>query len=110
MNIEDRPGVASHEPAWFRRTSLSCATTAHEFEPVLYWSTSPLAFGHWPHPARMTEFASGPAVQPNACDSSHASGRSATPASFHGPVPPTEDSTIDWGVGVPAMLMSPPMA
>src|SRR6266508_1231715 len=102
MYMAELPGAPSQEPAWFRRLSVILPTTDQVFPAESNSRTSGTALGHCPQPARTMLLTSAPPVKPNACDSSHGSGRSATPASFHGP-PPTEASTVVWAKRVPPM-------
>src|SRR5690242_2473785 len=99
-----------NDPASFRRMALSAPATDHELVAESYRSTSPTAFGHWPHPATTMSPFRGPAPLPNACVSSLGSIASATPASFQVPVGGFHDSTIVWPTSCPAELTSPPMA
>src|SRR6266498_1268175 len=97
-------------PAWLRRASFNEPISDQELVVSSYCSTSARALGHCPQPASVIVSCRGPFLNPKAWDSSHAWGRSATPASSQLLSPGFQDSTAVWGTRLPAWLRSPPMA
>src|SRR6266567_8920598 len=97
-------------PASFRTTVWIWPLSAHVFDVASYTLVSPLPLGHCPHEARTMDGGMGPPARANAADSSHASGRSATAASFQPMVPGFQASTVTCANSVPTLFSSPPMA